>query len=331
MTLVNLGLVSLDHVQFAVQDLSPSQQLYEERFGFQPLWRSDPGYTERTGHKSVVYGAGNVCIMVTAAVGDKSDAARFLRIHPEGVMTVAFAVQDVSHAFATLEKRCGTPLAEPTDSNGHQEFDLATPLGEVVFRFIERKGPAFAPGFVRQPSSPRPGTIPWIEIDHLTSNVHTMRPLTDWYRDVMGMEHYWDVTFHTTMTPEGKQKDHGTGLKSLVMWDKHSGIKFATNELLIVCDDINLPFGRLRLRGHGSDGGHNGLSSVIATVGSEQVARLRIGVGNDFTNGAQADYVLSTFAAEEREELKNIIERAGDTVLFFAEHGMAATMSKYNS
>ena len=107
--------------------------------------------------------------------------------------------------------------------------------------------------------------------------------------------------------------------------------KFATNELLIVCDDINLPFGRLRLRGHGSDGGHNGLSSVIATVGSEQVARLRIGVGNDFTNGAEADYVLSTFAAEEREELKNIIERAVDTVLFFAEHGMAATMSKYNS
>jgi PTH1 family peptidyl-tRNA hydrolase len=106
--------------------------------------------------------------------------------------------------------------------------------------------------------------------------------------------------------------------------------KLTADEMLIVCDDTNLPFGRLRLRAQGSDGGHNGLSSVIAALGTEQVARLRIGVGNDFIKGGQADYVLSTFVSEERQELKHIIERAADAVLFFAEHGITSAMNQYN-
>jgi len=107
--------------------------------------------------------------------------------------------------------------------------------------------------------------------------------------------------------------------------------KLTIAELLVICDDINLPLGRLRFRAQGSDGGHNGMSSVIASLGAEDFARLRIGVGNDFVNGAQADYLLSAFAAEERKELKSIIERAADGVSLFVEQGLAAAMNKYNS
>lgn len=106
--------------------------------------------------------------------------------------------------------------------------------------------------------------------------------------------------------------------------------KFSAAELLVVCDDINLPFGRLRFRAEGSDGGHNGLASIIACLGSQEFGRLRMGVSREFESGAQADYVLSPFSAADREELANVISRAADAVLHFSQNGLASAMNKFN-
>jgi 4-hydroxyphenylpyruvate dioxygenase len=233
MTFKNLGMMGLDHVQFAVASLDHAKKLYQDRFGFTPLYRSNGSYTDKTGQKSVVYGGGKARIMVSQSVKETSDAARFLRVHPEGVMTVGFRVKDLNHAYKTLCARQATPVSDPVDHGSHQEFEITTPLGEVLFKFVQRAEDMFAPGMepVDQ-ANIKPGNIPWMEIDHLTSNCHTMRPVTDWYRDVMGMSQYWDVEFHTTQTADGQKKSSGSGLKSLVFWDEESAIKFATNEPL---------------------------------------------------------------------------------------------------
>jgi len=106
--------------------------------------------------------------------------------------------------------------------------------------------------------------------------------------------------------------------------------KFSIAELLVVCDDINLPFGSLRFRANGSDGGHNGLSSVIATLGTQEFARLRIGVGNEYLKGEQADFVLSAFSAEERGQLSDVIEHAANGIAAFVEHGIDTAMNRFN-
>ena len=106
--------------------------------------------------------------------------------------------------------------------------------------------------------------------------------------------------------------------------------RFSTAELLVICDDFNLPFGRLRFRGHGSDGGHNGLASVIADLGTDQFSRLRVGISRDFSEGEQVDYVLSPFSPEERKELQSVIAHAADAVTTFAEQGLEAAMNQYN-
>ena len=87
--------------------------------------------------------------------------------------------------------------------------------------------------------------------------------------------------------------------------------------LLVVLDDINLPFGKLRLRDKGSDGGHNGLKDIDQVTGGNNYARLRIGIGNDFPKGRQADYVLGKWSAEEAELLPNILKKAAEGVKAF--------------
>jgi PTH1 family peptidyl-tRNA hydrolase len=79
--------------------------------------------------------------------------------------------------------------------------------------------------------------------------------------------------------------------------------KIPVERLLIVTDDLALPFGKLRMKGKGSDGGHNGLKDIIATLNSSKYPRLRFGVGNEFSQGKQVDYVLGEWDQTERETL----------------------------
>lgn len=100
--------------------------------------------------------------------------------------------------------------------------------------------------------------------------------------------------------------------------------------LLVVSDDIALPFGALRLRPKGSDGGHNGLKNIAELLGTEQFARLRFGVGGDFPRGHQVDYVLGGWTEAEREVLPERLKIFGEAVLSFATLGVERTMNLYN-
>jgi peptidyl-tRNA hydrolase, PTH1 family len=98
--------------------------------------------------------------------------------------------------------------------------------------------------------------------------------------------------------------------------------------ILIVCDDFNLPFGTFRFRPAGSDGGHNGLQSVIYELKTDAIQRLRVGIGNPATDAI--DFVLSKFSRGEKEEIKRLLPVAREAILTWVEKGMPFTMNAYN-
>lgn len=107
-------------------------------------------------------------------------------------------------------------------------------------------------------------------------------------------------------------------------------LKISADNILIVTDDIALPFGTLRLRGKGSDGGHNGLKDINYYLGHNKYARLRFGVGDQFLKGQQAQYVLSEWTQDEQNDLNERMQQAAKVVLSFGTIGLAQTMSNFN-
>ena len=106
--------------------------------------------------------------------------------------------------------------------------------------------------------------------------------------------------------------------------------KVALPELLIVCDDVNLPLGRLRLRGAGTEGGHNGLRSVAEQLGTIDYSRLRIGVGRGDDRRDLADHVLAKFEPDEIPGIEAAVARAADAVESWTTDGLAKTMNAFN-
>ncbi len=106
--------------------------------------------------------------------------------------------------------------------------------------------------------------------------------------------------------------------------------KIALENLLVVVDDLALPFGSMRLRAQGSDGGHNGLKSINALLGTTAYARLRYGIGNDFQKGQQIDYVLGNWETEEIEKLPELLNRGGEIITSFVLQGIVRTMNAFN-
>jgi PTH1 family peptidyl-tRNA hydrolase len=100
--------------------------------------------------------------------------------------------------------------------------------------------------------------------------------------------------------------------------------------ILIVTDDLALPYGKIRLRGKGSDGGHNGLKSINELLGRTDYPRLRFGIGNDFNKGRQVDYVLGEWSEEENKILQERINISRDAILSFTVAGLNRTMSDFN-
>ncbi|WKN40876.1 aminoacyl-tRNA hydrolase [Tunicatimonas pelagia] len=107
-------------------------------------------------------------------------------------------------------------------------------------------------------------------------------------------------------------------------------LKIPKERLLVLTDDIALPFGTLRMRAKGSSAGHNGLKNIEQLTGGQNYARLRMGVGDDFHKGQQVDYVLSQFPREELDQLPEVMDRAGEMILSFCTIGVDRTMSQYN-
>lgn len=111
-------------------------------------------------------------------------------------------------------------------------------------------------------------------------------------------------------------------------WMNHE--KLPLENLLVVVDDLAIPFGTIRLRTRGSDAGHNGLKNIAAELGTQNYARLRFGVGCDFARGAQIDFVLGKFPPEEKRELPGILDRACDCIKAFCLSGAGFAMTHYN-
>lgn len=100
--------------------------------------------------------------------------------------------------------------------------------------------------------------------------------------------------------------------------------------LLVICDDLNLDFGQLRLRAKGSDGGHNGLASIIEHLGTEGFARLRMGISQPKSKGETVSYVLQVFTVKEKDDLNRFIDQAAECCLLWLKDGVQKAMAKFN-
>lgn len=107
--------------------------------------------------------------------------------------------------------------------------------------------------------------------------------------------------------------------------------KLPTEKLLVVTDDIALPVGKLRLRASGGDGGHNGLAHIIQTLGTQEFPRLRFGIGNDFPQGRQVDYVLGPWESDVLQIVIQTAESAADVIKSFVSIGIDRTMTQINT
>ena len=115
---------------------------------------------------------------------------------------------------------------------------------------------------------------------------------------------------------------------SVLYWSNELKIKI--ENILVITDDLSLPFGKIRLKKRGSDAGHNGLKSINNKLKSSDYARLRFGIDNNFRPGYQSDYVLGEFNVEEKKYLEEKIELSSEIILNFCHLGVYRTMNKYN-
>jgi PTH1 family peptidyl-tRNA hydrolase len=110
-----------------------------------------------------------------------------------------------------------------------------------------------------------------------------------------------------------------------------SALQRNPHDLLMILDDLNLPFGRIRIRPRGSAGGHNGLESVLNIMKTEEILRVRLGIGEESMPGPKSDFVLSDFPPERRAELDEMIVKAGNAVKSILNSGVAKTMALFNA
>ncbi|MDE6325988.1 MAG: aminoacyl-tRNA hydrolase, partial [Duncaniella sp.] len=112
-------------------------------------------------------------------------------------------------------------------------------------------------------------------------------------------------------------------------WKEKEGIEL--ENILVIVDDIALPFGAVRIKPRGSDAGHNGLKNIAAMLGTDAYPRLRFGIGNDFPRGCQIDYVLGQFTPEQQKLLPARIDIAVDAIKTFCLAGIQIAMNTYNN
>ncbi len=116
--------------------------------------------------------------------------------------------------------------------------------------------------------------------------------------------------------------------KAVRYWMQKS--KTEPGNLLVISDDLNIPFGQIRLRAKGSDGGHNGLKDIMKTLQTQAFPRMRIGIGKNFAPGEQIDYVLDKWTEEEMKRLPGILDKAVEATGVFLREGIQAAMTRFN-
>lgn len=232
-----LGIQRIQSLHYYVHDLDRSRRFYIDKLDFAEVAASTPETEKETGERAAAFQAGNALVVCRQALRDDSAAGKWRRRHPDGVGVVVFEVADAERAFRLLDSRGGTPVSDIqrlSDGQGGTcaTFDITTPFGSSRFRFEERRGYGpLAAGLVSH-DTPKGGknAFGFDEFDHITSNFETMSPALLWMEHVLGLERYWDVEFHTNDVAGDRAS--GSGLRSIVMHDPHSPVKFANNEPL---------------------------------------------------------------------------------------------------
>ena len=129
----------------------------------------------------------------------------------------------------------------------------------------------------------------------------------------------------TLLLPLNYMNHSGPVVKNVVTAEK-----IALENVLVVCDDMSLDFGKLRLKGRGSSGGHNGLNSLIEYLGTEEFPRLRMGIGQPLSSREAIDYVLEEFSKEELKQLPEFVEKAAQCCCVWINQGISKAMDQYN-
>lgn len=141
------------------------------------------------------------------------------------------------------------------------------------------------------------------------------------------------------MVAQGKRGEHRVVLAKPRTFMNRSGsavgallrfYKTPLEKLLVIYDDVDLPFETLRLRGEGSSGGQNGMKSIIENLGSQEFARLRVGVSRPKGRMRTPDHVLQDFSRDEQTDLPFLLNKAAEAALTFVDEGVVAAMNKYN-
>jgi 4-hydroxyphenylpyruvate dioxygenase len=259
----SLGIQRIEALHYYVRDLERTRRFFVDKLDFVEIGSSGPDLEREGRQRSAAFRAGEALYVIHQPVGEGGRAWRYLRKHPEGVGTVVLDVEEIDRTFKLLDERGGTFITDVqrfSDEGGTLAmFSITTPFGDTTFRFVERRGyTRLFPGFVANPATGAGAgnRFGFEKIDHLTANFQTMKPALLWMEHVLGLEQLWEVAFHTQDVPadawtelgsaerspsrEGTgtlsgsppptKREHGSGLKSIVMWDPASGVKFANNE-----------------------------------------------------------------------------------------------------
>ena len=258
----NLGIKRIESVDFVVHDLERSRAFYQDKMDMRLTAQGNEGHEAETGERTLVFDAARARIQVTAPVdGHDSHAKRFLRNHPDGVRTVNFLVEDVEAAFKTLDGRDANIIDHIEGDDTRRGFRIASPLGDVEYAFIEKAHDEAIDSrltVLAQDTDLPVNHHGFTHMDHITSNTRDMHSLTNWYRDVLGFEHFWDIRFHTQ---DSDPDAVGSGLNSIVMRDPKSNVKFATNE------PLSPNFHNSQIQKYVDDNGGPGVQHIALSTG----------------------------------------------------------------
>lgn len=232
--LPSLGIQRVASLHVFVRDLERIRDLYVRLLDFEETAVSTPDFEFEHRARASVVEAGGARFVFMEPLGSRGESFRWLEAHPEGIGRIVFDVDEAERTFALLNERGATPITgierRTVEGGVVTWFDIATAFGDTQFRFVSHEGSTpVMPGIERRHDSRHgPNTFGITEVDHITSNFLTLRPALLWMEHVLGLERHWEVEFHTQDVRKGHFE--GSGLKSVVMIEPHSGIKFANNE-----------------------------------------------------------------------------------------------------
>ncbi|NUN15009.1 MAG: VOC family protein [Myxococcales bacterium] len=231
-----LGITRLEAVRFFVRSIDQHARFWGELLDLATVGESRAANAAATNQKSRVFRAGDATVVLTEPLAHSSRSARYLKRHPDGVGELVFGVKDVNQTYQILNERGATPTSTVTEAPDEfglaRWFSIATPFGDTLFTFVEHQEfRSILPEFqLFSDATSRNNRYGFSHIDHITSNFLTLAPMVLWCKNVLGLQQYWGIEFHTDDV--ATETVHGSGLKSIVLWDPYSGVKFANNEPL---------------------------------------------------------------------------------------------------